>query len=163
VAVEAELDPLMGLPAELDTRQGFALEGIDNVAVPVENIHVEVATLTHQGIEERTELVRVLTGRLIGPQPRPAVDIPGHDEDRALGLLDGLGKGGEVGGGVNEERRSRRRCNAPAVPSGYGYLMVGCERHPIGVTHTSPFSVARARTDALPRVPRHGLLTIFLT
>src|SRR5215510_13735686 len=32
---------------------------------------MEVATLTHQGIEERTELVGVSAGRLIGPQPRP--------------------------------------------------------------------------------------------
>ena len=58
---------------------------------------MQVATLTHQGIEERTEFVRVSAGGLIGPQPRPAVDVPGHDEDRALGLLGGLGKGGEVG------------------------------------------------------------------
>src|SRR4029453_7883427 len=128
----------MGLPAELDAWQGLSLEGIDDVAVPVENIHMEVATLTHQGIEERTELVGVSAGRLIGPQPRPAVDVPGHDEDRALGLLDSLGKGGEVGGGLNEEGGARRQRNAPAVPSGYGYLMAGRERHPIGVTHMSP-------------------------
>src|SRR5262249_43000898 len=89
------------------------------------------------------------------------VDVPGHDEDGALGLLDSLGKGGEVGGGVNEERGARRRRNAPAVASGHSDLMVGCERHPSGVTHTLPFPVARARTDALPRVPRHSLLTCF--
>src|SRR5262245_33167410 len=147
----------MRLPAELDARQGLALKGIDDVAVPIENIYVEVATLTHQGIEKRTEFVGVLTGRLIGPQPGPAVDVPGYDEERALGLLDGLGKGGEVGRGVNEERRSRRRRNAPAVPSGNGYLMVGCERHSIGVTHTSPFPAVCTRAGTLPHVPCHSL------
>jgi len=57
---------------------------------------MEVATLTHQGIEEWAEFIGVSAGRLIGPQPRPAMDVPGHDEDRALGLLNGLSKGGEV-------------------------------------------------------------------
>src|SRR3989442_1646401 len=137
----------MRLPAELDARQGLSLKGIDDIVVPVENVHMQVATLTHQGIEERTELVGVVAGRLIGPQPRPAVDVPGHDEDRTLRLLDGLGKGGEVGGGVNKERGARRRCKAPAVPSGDSYLMVGCERRPLRVTHMLPFPVARARAD----------------
>src|SRR5207245_10508946 len=123
---------------------------------------MQVAPLTHQGIEERTELVRVWAGRLIRAQPRPAVDVPGHDEDRALRLLDSLGKGGKVGVSVNEERGARRRCKAPAVPSGYSYLMVGCERRPIRVTHMLPFSVARARADALPGVLRHSLWTMFL-
>ena len=85
----------MCLPAELDARRGLALEGIDDVVIPVENIHMQVASLTHQGIEERTEFIGVSARRLVGPQPRPAVDVPGHDEDRALRLLDGLGKGGK--------------------------------------------------------------------
>jgi hypothetical protein len=152
----------MRLPAELDARQGLALEGINDIVVPVENVYMQIAPLTHQGIEERTELVGVVAGRLIGPQPRPAVDVPGHDEDRVLRLLDSLGKGGKVGGSVNEERGARRRCNAPAVPSGYSYLMVGCERRPIRVTHMWPFSVARARAEALPGVPRHSLWAMFL-
>src|SRR4029434_4866453 len=101
---------------------------------------MEVATLTHQGIEERTEFVGVLARRLIGPQPRPAVDVPGHDEDRARVLLYSLC---QVGGAVNEEGGARRRRNAPAVPSGYGYLMGGCERHPIGVTHRPALPVER--------------------
>src|SRR6266699_5384824 len=108
----------MRLPAKLDARQDLALEGINDIVVPVENVYMQIAPLTHQGIEEWTELVGVVAGRLIGPQPRPAVDVPGHNEDRALRLLDGLGKGGKVGGSVNEERSARRRCKAPAVPSG---------------------------------------------
>ena len=98
---------------------------------------MQVWPFTHQGIEEWTEFIGVSARRLVGPQPRPAMDVPGHDEDRALRLLDGLRKGGKVGCRVNEEGGARRRCNAPAVPSWYGYLMGGCERHPIGVIHTA--------------------------
>jgi hypothetical protein len=60
----------MSLPAKLEGRQGLALERIDNVAVSVEDIHMEVAALTHQGIEERVELVGVPARRLVGPEPR---------------------------------------------------------------------------------------------
>ena len=155
----------MRLPAKLDTRKRLTFEGIDDVAVPVEDIHTEVATLTHQGIEERTKLVGVSAGRLVGSQPRPAVNIPGYDEDRALGLLDSLGKGGKVSRGVNEERGARRRRDAPAVSSWYGYLTGGGERHPLGggLTHRLPSLVVRARADLLPHIPRHGSLTIRLT
>src|SRR5262249_20339902 len=92
----------------------------------------QVAALTHQGIEEWAELVGILTGRLVGPQPCAAVDIPGHDEDRASGVFNRLGKGGEVGRGVNEEGSARRMGDGPAVPSGHSNRLGDGAGHAVG-------------------------------
>jgi hypothetical protein len=57
----------------------------------------EVTALAHQGPEKRTQTVWVLARSLDGPEPHLAMEVPGHDEDRTLSILDSLGKGGEVG------------------------------------------------------------------
>ena len=151
VAVQAELDVPMCLPAELDAWQGLALERIHNIAVPGKDIHLQVAALTHQGIKERTEFVGIPARRPVGPEPRATVDVPGHDEDRAPGVLDGLGKGGEVGRSVNEKGSARRMCAAPAVLSGHGNLLGDCAGHAVGggLAHTLLFPLVYSRPDWL--------------
>jgi hypothetical protein len=79
VVIQTELNPTMCLPAKLDNRQRLALEGVDKVEVPAQDIHTEVSALVHKGIEERTEFVGVAASRLVGTEPCAAMDIPGHN------------------------------------------------------------------------------------
>src|SRR5262245_47283916 len=157
VTVQAELDVPMRFPAELEAWQGLALERVHNIAVPGKDIHLQVAALTHQGIKEWTELVGVPTRRPVGPEPCATVDIPGHDEDRAPGILDGLGKGGEVGRSVNEKGGARRVCAAPAVLSGHGNLVGDCAGHAVGdgLTHMLLFPLVYSCPILLLHTPLH--------
>src|SRR5262245_31326730 len=99
----------------------------------------------------------VPTRRPVGPEPCATVDIPGHDEDRAPGILDGLGKGGEVGRSVNEKGSARRVCAAPAVLSGHGNLVGDCAGHAVGdgLTHMLLFPLVYSCPISLRHSPLH--------
>jgi hypothetical protein len=115
--VEAEVDAPVRLPlADAERGRDLAIGSEHDRVIPVEDADPQVALAPREAVQEIAQLDR-LPGVVVA-QPRAAVEIPGEDQDRALGALGGAHERLEVFLGVDDERDAVRPSHGQAILAG---------------------------------------------
>ena len=113
--IQVEMQPRVTCPFFLEERQPLAICGHEHGEIPIQHMNMQLGVALEHAVEEFAQLDRKAVGLVLPHQFDATIDIPRHNQNGTLRLLDHLPKSTEIRGPIHQKRDAVGVLDAPAV------------------------------------------------